>query len=81
MDMQLVPLRKKTQPHLPQYCQMGPCLQIGDTIITTHSGMAALTTFENIFTPAAHPIFPQPGPPPWRTSAVAIDHTTINPDI
>jgi hypothetical protein len=45
------------------------------------SGMAALTTFDKNFTPSPHPILPQPGPPPWRTSAVTIDHTSINPDI
>jgi hypothetical protein len=43
--------------------------------------LAALTTFEKSFTPATHPILPQPGPPPWHTSAVTIDHSLVNPDI
>jgi hypothetical protein len=56
-------------------------MELRNTIVTTPSSMATLTTFEKGFTPTTHPILPQRGPPPWRTYAITIDHSHINLDI
>jgi hypothetical protein len=81
MDIPMVPIRKKQYLTSLHTVQWSPCLQLRETIITTPSGLAALTTCDKGFTSATQRIPPTPCTPPWRTSTVTIDHTLINPDI
>jgi hypothetical protein len=81
LDLPFEQTRRKAQPHLPQYCAMDPVLAASVQYHHHPFRYGSPHHIRKRFTPATHPVLAQTGPPPWRTSAVTINHTPFNSDI